>query len=433
MDIRDEVVLLAKRAKEASARLAVTTAEERNGALAAMAAALREHASEIVEANGGDMDAARAAGTSEALLDRLMLDEARVGAMADALDELRKLPDPLGVVSLESTLYNGIRLRRVSVPLGVVAMVYEARPNVTADAAGVCVKSGNACVLRGGSLAARSNEAIADILAAAAVGAGLPEGSICAITTTDRAATDMLMELHGLVDVLIPREGAGLIRHCVEHAKVPVIETGTGNCHVYVHASADPAMARDIIMNAKCRRLGVCNAAETLLVDAVAAPSVLPPILGELLEAGITVHGDEMVCALARQAGLPVADGADEASPAVVPGGEADWETEYLGPHLAVRVVEGPDEAIAHVNRYGTKHSEAIVATDEAVIDTFLAAVDAAAVYANASTAFTDGGQFGLGAEIGISTQKIHARGPFAADALTSYKYVLRGDGQVRA
>lgn len=433
MDIRDEVVLLAKRAKEASARLAVTTAEERNGALAAMAAALREHASEIVEANGGDMDAARAAGTSEALLDRLMLDEARVGAMADALDELRELPDPLGVVSLESTLYNGIRLRRVSVPLGVVAMVYEARPNVTADAAGVCVKSGNACVLRGGSLAARSNEAIADILAAAAVGAGLPEGSICAITTTDRAATDMLMELHGLVDVLIPRGGAGLIRHCVEHAKVPVIETGTGNCHVYVHASADPAMARDIIMNAKCRRLGVCNAAETLLVDAVAAPSVLPPILGELLEAGITVHGDEMVCALARQAGLPVADGADEASPAVVPGGEADWETEYLGPHLAVRVVEGPDEAIAHVNRYGTKHSEAIVATDEAVIDTFLAAVDAAAVYANASTAFTDGGQFGLGAEIGISTQKIHARGPFAADALTSYKYVLRGDGQVRA
>ena len=433
MTLRDEITLLAAEAKAASAKLAVTTAEERNGALAAMAAALREHTAEIVTANGADMDAARAAGTSEALLDRLMLDEARVAAMADALDELRELPDPLGQVSLESTLYNGIRLRRVSVPLGVVAMVYEARPNVTADAAGVCVKSGNACVLRGGSLAARSNEAIADILAAAAVGAGLPEGSICAITTTDRAATDMLMELHGLVDVLIPRGGAGLIRHCVEHAKVPVIETGTGNCHVYVHASADPAMARDIIMNAKCRRLGVCNAAETLLVDAVAAPSVLPPILGELLEAGITVHGDETVLALAREAGLPVADGADEASPAVVPGGEADWETEYLGPHLAVRVVEGPDEAIAHVNRYGTKHSEAIVATDEAVIDAFLAAVDAAAVYANASTAFTDGGQFGLGAEIGISTQKIHARGPFAADALTSYKYVLRGDGQVRA
>ena len=433
MTLRDEITLLAAEAKAASAKLAVTTAEERNGALAAMAAALREHTAEIVTANGADMDAARAAGTSEALLDRLMLDEARVAAMADALDELRELPDPLGQVSLESTLYNGIRLRRVSVPLGVVAMVYEARPNVTADAAGVCVKSGNACVLRGGSLAARSNEAIADILAATAVSAGLPEGSICAVTTTDRAATDVLMELHGLVDVLIPRGGAGLIRHCVEHAKVPVIETGTGNCHVYVHASADPAMARDIIMNAKCRRLGVCNAAETLLVDAAVAPSVLPPILGELLEAGITVHGDETVLALAREAGLPVADGADEASPAVVPGGEADWETEYLGPHLAVRVVEGPDEAIAHVNRYGTKHSEAIVATDEAVIDAFLAAVDAAAVYANASTAFTDGGQFGLGAEIGISTQKIHARGPFAADALTSYKYVLRGDGQVRA
>lgn len=433
MDIRDEVVLLAKRAKEASARLAVTTAEERNGALAAMAAALREHASEIVEANGGDMDAARAAGTSEALLDRLMLDEARVGAMADALDELRKLPDPLGVVSLESTLYNGIRLRRVSVPLGVVAMVYEARPNVTADAAGVCVKSGNACVLRGGSLAARSNEAIADILAAAAVSAGLPEGSICAVTTTDRAATDVLMELHGLVDVLIPRGGAGLIRHCVEHAKVPVIETGTGNCHVYVHASADPAMAHDIIMNAKCRRLGVCNAAETLLVDESAAAEMLPPILRDLLEAGITVHGDATVRAIAEAAGLPLSDRPDEAAPAVVPATEEDWATEYLGPHLAVHAVAGPDEAIEHVNRYGTKHSEAVVAEDEAVIEAFLSQVDAAAVYANASTAFTDGGQFGLGAEIGISTQKIHARGPFAADALTSYKYVLRGDGQVRA
>ena len=278
------------------------------------------------------------------------------------------LPDPLCVVSLESTLYNGIELRRVSVPLGVVAMVYEARPNVTADAAGVCVKSGNACILRGGSLAARSNEVIADVLAAAAVEAGLPEGSICAVTTTDRAATDVLMGLHGLVDVLIPRGGAGLIRHCVEHAKVPVIETGTGNCHVYVHASADPAMARDIIKNAKCRRYGVCNAAETLLVDAAVADAVLPPILADMKEAGVLVHGDTRVLAIA-----------------------------------------------------------------EAAQDAFLAQVDAAAVYANASTAFTDGGQFGLGAEIGISTQKIHARGPFAADALTSYKYVLRGAGQVRA
>lgn len=433
MTLRDEITLLATEAKAASVKLAVTTAEERNGALAAMAEALRAHAADIVAANEGDMEAARAAGTTDALLDRLMLDEERVSAMADALDDLRALPDPLGQVSLESELYNGIELRRVSVPLGVVAMVYEARPNVTADAAGVCVKSGNACILRGGSLAARSNEAIADILAAAAVGAGLPEGSICAITTTDRAATDVLMELHGLVDVLIPRGGAGLIRHCVEHAKVPVIETGTGNCHVYVHASADPMWAHDIVMNAKCRRLGVCNAAETLLVDEAAAAEVLPPILRDLLAAGITVHGDEAVLALARREGLLVAEIADEAAPAVVPATEEDWATEYLGPHLAVHVVGGVQEAIDHVNRYGTKHSEAIVAADEEAIDAFLAQVDAAAVYANASTAFTDGGQFGLGAEIGISTQKIHARGPFAADALTSYKYVLRGAGQVRA
>ena len=425
MTLRDEIVTLAEEAKAASGKLATTTADERNGALAAMAAALREHAAEIVMANSADMDAAREAGTSEALLDRLMLDEPRVNAMADALDELRGLPDPLGVVSLDSTMYNGIQLRRVSVPLGVVAMVYEARPNVTADAAGICIKSGNACVLRGGSLAARSNETIADILAAAAVGAGMPEGCICAVTTTDRAATDVLMELHGLVDELIPRGGAGLIRHCVEHAKVPVIETGTGNCHVYVHESADPAMAHDIIMNAKCRRLGVCNAAETLLVDKTVAAAVLPAILRDLAAAGITVHGDETARALAAEAGLPAG--------AVVEATDADWATEYLGPHLAVGCVTGLDEAIDHINRYGTKHSEAIVATDETAIQAFLARVDAAAVYANASTAFTDGGQFGLGAEIGISTQKIHARGPFALEALTSYKYVLRGDGQVRA
>ena len=237
------------------------------------------------------------------------------------------------------------------------------------------------------------------------------------------------MGLHGLVDVLIPRGGAGLIRHCVEHAKVPVIETGTGNCHVYVHASADPAMARDIIKNAKCRRYGVCNAAETLLVDAAVADAVLPPILADMKEAGVLVHGDTRVLAIAEAAGLSAAGDA----PDVVLADEADWETEYLGPELAVKCVEGLQEAIDHVNRYGTKHSEAIVASDEAAQDAFLAQVDAAAVYANASTAFTDGGQFGLGAEIGISTQKIHARGPFAADALTSYKYVLRGAGQVRA
>ncbi|MEC4273842.1 glutamate-5-semialdehyde dehydrogenase [Adlercreutzia sp. R25] len=429
MILEEEVRELARLAKAASVKLAVTSEGERNGALVAMAKALRDEAAVIVAANGEDMAAAREAGTSEALLDRLMLDESRVNAMADALEDVAALPDPLGVVSLESTLYNGIGLRRVSVPLGVVAMVYEARPNVTADAAGVCVKSGNACILRGGSLAARSNEVIADVLAAAAVKAGLPEGSICAVTTTDRAATDVLMGLHGLVDVLIPRGGAGLIRHCVEHAKVPVIETGTGNCHVYVHASADPEMARAIIKNAKCRRYGVCNAAETLLVDDAAADAVLPPILQDMQEAGVLVHADARALAVAEAAGLATAG----ENPDAVLATEDDWATEYLGPELAVACVEGLQAAIDHVNRYGTKHSEAIVAADEEAIEAFLAQVDAAAVYANASTAFTDGGQFGLGAEIGISTQKIHARGPFAADALTSYKYVLRGAGQVRA
>lgn len=427
--VRDQVRRIAEEARAASGALAQTSADERNGALASMAAALRSHAAAIVEANGCDMDAARKAGTKEGLLDRLMLDEDRVEAMAAALEDLVALPDPLGAVQQKRTLESGIELQRVSVPLGVVAVVYEARPNVTADAAGICLKSGNAAVLRGGSMAAASNEVIARVLHEAAVEAGMPRGCIGAVTLADRAAADELMQLHGVVDVLIPRGGAGLIRHCVETSKVPVIETGTGNCHVYVHASADPAMARDIIKNAKCRRFGVCNAAETLLVDAAVADAVLPPILTDMKEAGVLVHGDARVLAIAEAAGLSAAGDA----PDVVLACEADWETEYLGPELAVKCVEGLQEAIDHVNRYGTKHSEAIVASDEAAQDAFLAQVDAAAVYANASTAFTDGGQFGLGAEIGISTQKIHARGPFAADALTSYKYVLRGAGQVRA
>ena len=427
--VREEVQRIAEEARAASGALAQTSADERNGALASMAAALRSHAAAIVEANGCDMDAARKAGTKEGLLDRLMLDEDRVEAMAAALEDLVALPDPLGAVQQKRTLESGIELQRVSVPLGVVAVVYEARPNVTADAAGICLKSGNAAVLRGGSMAAASNEVIARVLHEAAVEAGMPRGCIGAVTLADRAAADELMQLHGVVDVLIPRGGAGLIRHCVETSKVPVIETGTGNCHVYVHASADPAMARDIIKNAKCRRYGVCNAAETLLVDAAVADAVLPPILTDMKEAGVLVHGDARVLAIAEVAGLSAAGDA----PDVVLADEADWETEYLGPELAVKCVEGLQEAIDHVNRYGTKHSEAIVASDEAAQDAFLAQVDAAAVYANASTAFTDGGQFGLGAEIGISTQKIHARGPFAADALTSYKYVLRGAGQVRA
>lgn len=425
-DVAREVRDLANRARLASAGLSQTSTEERNAALVAMAAALRDRCADIIAANEADMDAARQNGTKESLLDRLMLDEGRIEGIAAALEELIALPDPLGIVQEERTLYNGVNLKRVSVPLGVVAVIYEARPNVTADAAGICLKSGNACVLRGGSMAARSCATIAAILHDAAVEAGMPAGCIEIVSTTDRSATDALMQMHGLIDVLIPRGGAGLIRHCVENSKVPVIETGTGNCHVYVHESADLDMASAILMNAKCRRYGVCNAAETLLVDKAIARSFLPQLLNALAHKGVFLHCDEEAFSCAAFAGLKNGEQFDLAS-------DVDWATEYLGPELAVRCVDGIDEAIDHVNTYGTKHSEAIVAVDESAIEAFLNRVDAAAVYANVSTAFTDGGQFGLGAEIGISTQKLHARGPFALEALTSYKYVLRGEGQVRS
>ena len=434
--LEQEVRAIAEAAKAAAAPLAQTSADVRNNALAAMATALRANRVDVLTANAQDMDAARAAGTQESLLDRLMLDEARIEAMAGALEKLVALPDPLGRVQEQRTLESGIQLTRVSVPLGVVAVVYEARPNVTADAAGICLKSGNACVLRGGSLAAKSCAAIAHVLHDAAVSAGMPAGCIGIIESTDRAAADVLMSLHGIVDVLVPRGGAGLIRHCVECAKVPVIETGTGNCHVYVHETADFARARNIVVNAKCRRYGVCNACETLLVDEAVALDFLPELFGLLADKGVHIHGDELACKAALAAGadrLPV-------GPAlrIERATEADWGTEYLAPELAVRCVSGLDQAIVHINRYGTKHSEAIVADEGSAagaqaIERFVNEVDATAVYVNASTAFTDGGMFGLGAEIGISTQKLHVRGPFALEGLTSYKYVLRGTGQVRA
>lgn len=417
------VVEIARAAKRAAEALATTTNDQRNAALQSMADALRTHRAEIVEANALDMERERGAGMKESLLDRLMLDEGRIEAMACALEDLKNLPDPLGVIQQQRVLYNGIELKRVSVPLGVVAMVYEARPNVTADAAGICMKTGNACVLRGGSAALHSNRIIARVLHEAAQAAGMPQDCICSIDSADRAATDELMGLHGLIDVLIPRGGAGLINHCVEHAKVPVIETGTGNCHVYVHASADLAMALDIVINSKCRRAGVCNAAETLLVDEAIAEQFLSQVIPALVERGITVHADDTALQVALATGVGH----------VIPAVDADWETEYLAPEIAIKCVSGVEEAISHINRYGTKHSEAMVAHDAAAEERFCAAIDAAAVYINASTAFTDGGEFGMGAEIGISTQKLHARGPFALEALTSYKYVLLGDGQVRA
>ena len=413
-------------AKMAATRMAQASTEQKNQALFAMASALRANVADICAANQQDCEAAKEKGISASLLDRLALSPERIEGMASALEQLAALNDPVGKTIEERTLYNGLQLRKVTVPLGVVAMVYEARPNVTADAAGICVKSGNACVLRGGSLAVHSNVAIAKVLRSAVEGAGLPADSIVAIASTDRAETDELLRLRGLVDVLIPRGGAGLIQHCVECATVPVIETGVGNCHVYVHESADLPMARSIVMNAKTQRPGVCNACESVLVDSSVAEAFLPQLLEELADAGVTVHGDE---AAARAAGLA----GGKAQELFVAATEDDWGREYLGLEISIKCIDGGvEEAIAHINHFGTGHSECIVATDAAAIARFQQEVDAAAVYANASTRFTDGGEFGLGAEIGISTQKLHVRGPFALEALTSMKYLLNGEGQVR-
>ena len=415
-----EVVTLAHRARDAARALASTTSAERARALRAMADALLARQVEILAANAHDVESARAGGTPEPLIDRLLLTVARLEAMAEALGQIALLPDPIGEVVSGSTLPNGIALSQVRVPLGVVAIIYEARPNVTADAAALCLKTGNAVILRGGSLASASNAALTEVLSQAAASTGMPADAIQSITSADRAAAEELMSLHGLIDVLIPRGGAGLIRSVVENAKVPVIETGVGNCHVYLHASADTEMAERIVVNAKCQRPGVCNAAETLLVDEAAAERLLPPILAALVAQGVVLHGDERVVAL----GAP---------DTVVPATEVDWEREYLDLELAVRVVSGLDEAVEHISRYGTKHSEAIVTHDYDAAMQFTARVDAAAVYVNASTRFTDGGEFGLGAEIGISTQKLHARGPMGLAALTTTKYIALGEGQIRA
>ncbi|WP_102371929.1 glutamate-5-semialdehyde dehydrogenase [Enorma phocaeensis] len=416
---------LARAAKAASIPLGRASNVERIAAVRAMAQALRDAAPSILAANAEDMDAARSAGTSAGLLDRLLLTPERIEGMAAGLEALAELPDPVGRVLEHRTISEGLDLTRVSVPLGLVAMVYEARPNVTSDAAGICIRTGNACILRGGSIAQRSCVAIAHAMADAVEACGFPREAVSIIETTDRAATGSLMSLRGVVDVLIPRGGAGLIQRCVREAQVPVIETGTGNCHIYVHASADFGKAERIVVNAKTQRVGVCNAAESLLVDAEVAEGFLVEMLPILKEHGVFVHGDELTCSTAQ--GLGFAEGSDFASAT-----EEDWGREYLALEMSIKVVSGLDEAIAHINRYGTHHSEAIVAEDPDACERFLAEVDAAAVYANASTRFTDGGEFGLGAEIGISTQKLHARGPFAAEALTTYKYVVRGTGQVR-
>jgi len=409
-------------ARKAAEELGVSSAERRNAALTTMAGALGAHEEELLAANARDVEAARASGTNEGLIDRLMLDHGRLAGCADALLQLRDFPDVLGEVTDERTISGGVKMQQIRVPLGVVGMIYEARPNVTVDSAGIAIKTGNAILLRGGSLARHSNDALIAVLRDALVSAGLPADCVCPIDASSRETSTALMEARGLIDVLIPRGGAGLIASVVEHSKVPVIETGTGNCHIYIERTADAQMATDIVVNAKCQRPSVCNAAESLLIDRAVLASILPGIVSALSERGVTIVADDE--------SYPVAAGV--LSKGLEHATEADFATEYLDLKISVKVVEDYREAVDHINRYGTHHSEAIVTSDEAAADYFLARVDAAAVYVNASTRFTDGGEFGLGAEIGISTQKLHARGPMGLRALTSSKFVLRGTGQVR-
>jgi glutamate-5-semialdehyde dehydrogenase len=421
VDVREAVRSVCLRARGAARELASMSSGAKTSALLAVADAVEGATGRIVEANADDLSRARAEGLAEGLLDRLRLDPRRLGGIAEAVRHVAALPDPVGEVVRGSTLSNGLRLRQIRVPMGVIGMIYEARPNVTVDAAVLVVRSGNAAILRGGSAARASNEALVDIVREALAGAGLPRDAVASIDAWGRAGASELMRARGLVDLLVPRGGAGLIRTVVETSTVPVIETGTGNCHVYVDASADLQQALAITLNAKMRRVSVCNAAETLLVHADAAAQFLPMALPALHAAGVTLHVDDATAAAGRQVGVPT-----------VPATEEDWAQEYLSADLAVAVVPSLDAAVDHIGRWSSGHTEAICTSDLRAADAFVARVDSAVVAVNASTAFTDGGEFGLGAEIGISTQKLHARGPMGLTELTSTKWVVAGDGHVR-
>lgn len=407
----------AQAAKQAAAKLAVTSTAVKNAALLAMAAALEAKQSEILAANERDMTAAAAKGMKSSMLDRLKLTAERISGMADGLRQVAGLADPVGNVIDGKTLPNGLHITKIRVPLGVIGIIYEARPNVTADAAGLCLKSGNAVILKGGSEAMESNKTVAAILAQAAEGAGIPAGAIQFIDTSDRQAVQDLIHMNGLVDVVIPRGGAGLIQAVVRNASVPVIETGAGVCHTYVDKDANVEMAMKIAFNAKVQRPSVCNAMETLLVHKDIADKFLPMMLMMYNSSAVEIRGDEAV---------------QEYSGQVHPATEEDWSTEYGDLRLSVKIVDSIEEAMAHIAKYGTGHSECIVTDNYQAAQLFQYTVDAAAVYVNASTRFTDGNEFGFGAEIGISTQKLHARGPMALPELTSTKYLINGNGQVR-
>ena len=421
VDERAAVLATARRARAAAAELASLPRGVKDAAILALADALDKNASVVLHANADDVARAVADGTDAALVDRLTLSTERIADIAAALRQVADLPDPVGEVVRGSTLPNGLELRQVRVPLGVVGIIYEARPNVTVDAAGLCLKSGNAVLLRGSSSAYSSNAALVSVMQESLVASGLPADAIQLVPGTSHESVRHLMTARGLVDVLIPRGGAGLIRSVVDGSTVPVIETGIGNCHVYVDASADVPKAVRILVNSKAQRTSVCNAAETFLVHADIAPTFLPAALAALREAGVTVHGDERIGAYAAAAGVGFA-----------PVTEEDWLAEYYSLDIAAGVVDSIDEALAHIRRYGSGHTEAIVTDSQPAARRFVAGVDAAAVMVNASTRFTDGGEFGFGAEIGISTQKLHARGPMGLPELTSTTYIVTGDGHIR-
>jgi glutamate-5-semialdehyde dehydrogenase len=406
----------------AARRLATAPRATKDAALLAVADALDAATERIVAANGEDLARGAREGLPANLADRLRLDGPRVAAIAEAVRDVAALPDPVGEVIRGSTLPNGLRLRQLRVPMGVIGMVYEARPNVTVDAAVLALKSGNAAVLRGGSAAESTNTVLIEVIRQALESVGLPGDAVASIDAWGRPGVVHLMQARGLLDLLVPRGGAGLIRTVVENSTVPVIETGTGNCHVVVDASADLDQALAIVLNAKTRRTSVCNAAETLLVHSAVAAEFLPRVLAELSARGVVLHADPRALAVAREAGLPA-----------VPATEEDWFTEYLAPEIAVGVVDSLDAAIEHIRTYSSGHTEAICTSDLRSADTFTAEVDSAVVMVNASTAFTDGAELGLGAEVGISTQKLHARGPMGLAELTSTKWVVTGDGHVRA
>jgi glutamate-5-semialdehyde dehydrogenase len=416
-DLRAAMLRLGEAAREAVRALATASTESKNAALIAAARAIRDDRATILDANARDMAAAQAAGVAGAMLDRLMLDQKRIEAMAKGLEEIAVLTDPVGQVVAEWTRPNGLRISRVRVPLGVIGIIYEARPNVTADAGGLCLKAGNAAILRGGSDSFHSSKAIVDCLHRGLRQANLPPGAIQLVPTTDRAAVGEMLAMSEHIDIIVPRGGKSLIERVQRESRIPVIAHLEGNCHVYVDAEADPDMAVSVVHNAKLRRTGICGACESLLVDRKAPPTILKRIIDDLARGGCEIRGDDETRALDAR---------------VIPATEQDWSTEYLDAIISVKQVNGVDEAIRHINKYGSHHTDSIITGNAATAGRFLDRVDSAIVLHNASTQFADGGEFGMGAEIGISTGRLHARGPVGVEQLTTFKYVVHGSGQVR-